>query len=177
MKKTIAIAAGVLVLASCSGEPSAAPTPSMSPAATPTSSPTPSPTPSPSPTPMVGNIGDTYVGNAVDITVEDHNPRVTTSGGNKTWQAVLVKTCAKQDGVGVSTMPWAMIGEDSGRYGDASEHYGDAPKPLYPVIPEELPNGECVRGWILFDADASVKVKEVRYAGESEALTRWRLGA
>lgn len=134
---------------------------------------TPSATPA-APT-LVGKVGDTYVGNQIDATVEQFNPKVTTSALSQTWQAVLVKTCAKADDVIVSTYSWQAITADSGRYHSASSHYHDAPKPLYAVGDEQVLNGECVRGWILFDSPADVEAVEIRYAPEGEGPTRWML--
>lgn len=171
MKKTLAIAA-VIGLTACSGQPASQPSMSAGPVTTAAS---PSPTPSPTPSVLRGKVGDSYIGIHLDHTLEEYNPKVTTTASGQTWQAALVKTCAKGDRVVVSSFWWQAIGENSGRYGNAGSYYDDAPKPLYPIAEESVPQGECVRGWILFDADADVKITEVRYASESDIVARWTL--
>ena len=161
----------VLFAAGCAsgGQPSMSPGPeSAAAAASSTSAPT------PTRDPLNGKIGDTYVGNQVDVTVEQFNPKVTTTASDETWQAALVKLCAKGDGMTVSTQPWQVVDDNSGRYGEAGTYYGDAPKPLYPIGSEPVAKGECVRGWVLFEAPATVKVVEVRYSGAGESMARWR---
>lgn len=124
---------------------------------------------------MVGKIGDSYIGRALDHTVEEFNPKVTTRANSETWQAVMIKTCAKMDGAEVTSFWWYVVDDNSGRYGNAGSYYDDAPKPLYPMGQETLSAGDCVRGWVLFDADASVKVTELRYGDEQGVIARWRL--
>lgn len=168
MKRIIGVAAAVLLLAGCSDQ-----APTMAPG-TPAPSTPAGETPSAAPKTLVGKVGDTYVGKHVDATVEEFNPRVTTSASGQTWKAALVKTCVKVDGITVSSWPWQAIGVDSGRYRNPSGTYGDAPKPGYPDVNEQVLKGECIRGWILFDSP--VDVVEIRYAAEGEGPARWMLG-
>lgn len=170
IRRSLPLLLAALLTGCASGQPAMSPAPS---AAIPTTTSTPTPTATPAG--LNGKAGDTYVGNRVDVTVEQINPKVTTTAAAETWQAAMVKLCAKTDDVTVSTMPWQMIDNNSGRYGNASSYYDDAPKPLYPIGVERVLKGECVRGWILFDAPATVKVAEVRYAAEGESVARWRI--
>ena len=163
----------VFCMAGCAsgGQPAMSPAPeSVSVTASPT------PTSTPTSAGLNGKIGDTYLGNTVDVTVEQLNPKVTTSASDETWQAAMVKVCAKVEDATVSTLPWQVLDDNSGRYAGAIGYYGDAPKPLYPIGGAPVLKGECVRGWILFDAPATVKVVEVRYAGAGESVARWRTG-
>lgn len=74
----------------------------------------------------------------------------------------------------MSTIAWSLKGEDDGIYTSAGEYYDDAPKPLYPEG-EPVAKGECVRGWILFDASKDVKMTEIRYRPDSNDSGTWML--
>jgi hypothetical protein len=85
------------------------------------------------------------------------------SGGH--WVGADVETCVKTSPrpFSVSFSDWSAADDSSGRYPATGEFHPEFPTPQYPLTPEVLAEGECIRGWVFFPVSFGVAVNTVKY--------------
>lgn len=99
-----------------------------------------------------------------------------------TYSGALVKNCIDKmppqfTSLAFSWAAWAMTGPDGSRY--ASKWIGTSVKqPMYPNGTQDgsYGVGDCVRGWMFFDAPTGAQVAFVRYqAADMREAQTWRV--
>ena len=129
-------------------------------------------TPSTPSAPM--QLGTTFhlAGNAgleADVTVFGVNQNIAVtappppSGGH--WVGADVQTCLKGSPrpFTINFTDWSVADDSTGRYPGTGEFHVEFPTPQYPLTPEVLANGECVRGWVFFPVSFGVQIVTVKY--------------
>lgn len=145
---------------------------------------TPSPTPSPSQETL--KLGDT-----ADIDTADSKFTAATlaykdSGipdvaqllnADQKWAALEVKVCNKgPETIGVSPFPWSLAYKDGARVEATHMTGNELPQPLYP-LEAKVKNGDCVRGYVLFQAPKKGTPERVLYSPEMlDEPAEWQLG-
>lgn len=117
------------------------------------------------------SIGKTLAGSGTDarVTVEKFTSTVDAEpapGGGNRWAAALIRNCVGTglvDGSYITNNLWLLIDDDDGQYAPSNITYGSFPTPEYP-IQTDIKDGDCVKGWIVFDVPAKANIVEVRYA-------------
>lgn len=143
------------------------------------------PSPSPSPTQETYKVGDT-----VDISVASKKWSAAAltykdtgiagepilEPGQK-WTATEVKVCNKGDETfPVGPFAWSLAYEDGARVEATHMSGGRFPQPLYPMD-VKVKGGDCVRGFVLFQAPKEGRPERVVYApGDLDEPVEWQLG-
>jgi hypothetical protein len=166
----IAVAAGAIVLMAgtaaatvaltANNDPSAGRAPAPASVSSTTAAPPPPPAAIPSPTPpAVHHFGE-------EVTEPDATGRYAVFGFKQPvartaprpdqdgfeWAAADVQVCARADNVFVNRAPWYLVYADHTTINSSGTGYGQFPEPAYPWGDTAVPNGHCVRGWIVFPA-------------------------
>lgn len=137
----------------------------------------PAPTPGTSP----AALGESQTSkNGSSVTVYEHRKNVEPQDGNQ--EAIDVEVCtpmtppsAMAEAPVVSSQPWALLDAENRRYTSASTTWKhEGAQPAYP-FQEELAWGDCVRGWVIIQGQASTQMTKVRYTGAASIL-EWKLG-
>ncbi len=166
------------MLAGC-GTPAAQPAPTVTvtqPAVTVTATPTPV---AKDVAPLaLGKSGTSSSGST--MTVYAHKKNVEPQDPNQ--EAIDVKVCvgskpaeAETDMTPViGSSPWAIFDAEDRRYEAARTTWShEGAQPGYPV--EQRVNwGDCVRGWVIIQGQASMKMTKVRYTN-SDTILEWKL--
>lgn len=181
LRLPIAVVA-VLALVACGGTQ---PTPALEPATqvTVTATETVTVTIAPSPEPVASSdgpevdmslaVGDTHDGPSASLQVTDY--KVVEEYG-MVMSGLKVSACNKtKEVLLISSEAWVALDAEGGRY---TPTYGtsDKMKPSYPTDgydpKSETAPGDCLVGWILFDADGLVSV---RYKSQVNGEATWVL--
>lgn len=87
-----------------------------------------------------------------------------------------VQVCVTGDDSSVSTAPWSVADSDNRTYG-ASWYSAAGPPPYPPAIEYPIQDGECVRGWAMFETAVGSQILEIRYRGSGGARSAaWTVG-
>ena len=109
-----------------------------------------------------GFIKVTVLDTKVPMTIGTHQP-----GSGDEFAGVLAQTCIENtpQPVAFTWHPWNLEDADGGQYPAAESAYEDTPKPEYPFSgTSNYVNGDCVKGWIMFEIPTSAKPVRVRYS-------------
>jgi hypothetical protein len=126
----------------------------------------------------LGKSGTSSTGSV--ITVYAHKKGVEPQDPNQ--EAIDVKVCvgakpagaAPEDYAVISNSPWAIFDAQDRRYESANTTWShEGAQPGYPV--EQRVNwGDCIRGWVIIQGQASTKMTKVRYTN-SDSILEWKL--
>lgn len=179
-KKLAALPLSALLLAGC-GTPASAPAPTVTvtvtqPAVTVTA--TPPAAPKPAGPLALGQTGKSTSGST--MTVFAHKKSVEPQDPNQ--EAIDVKVCVGSKPADaeadlkpvIGSSPWALIDAEDRRYEPANTRWShEGAQPGYPV--EQPVNwGDCVRGWVIIQGQATTKMTKVRYTN-SDTILEWKL--
>lgn len=117
-------------------------------------------------------LGQAFDFNVVKATVLDVKIPMTVGSheadAGQEFAGVLAQMCiqnAPAAGNTISWRPWLLEDADGGQYPAAESKYEDTPKPEYPFDGTALyVNGDCAKGWIVFQIPVSAKPVHVRYS-------------
>jgi hypothetical protein len=91
--------------------------------------------------------------------------------------SALIRMCnvSMKDPIGPSWDPWSLVTSDGEQYAAATETYTYDPKPQYPFIAGDrrLDEGDCAKGWVVFEVTKGAKVAAVEYDNESGDHLEW----
>ncbi|GAA1953388.1 hypothetical protein GCM10009689_38110 [Brevibacterium antiquum] len=159
------LAASILVVTGCSSPANTAKADAQPAADSPDSASTETPTPTETPTEATHTLGDT-----IDLpqgaSVTAHVYRVVTDVADHRVGAIDIEVCVGNEntpeGVYVTTDFWSVVSDDNRRYGPASTTWRH--EEISPTLDYEndVAWGDCLRGWVLTDADDS-NITKVRY--------------
>jgi hypothetical protein len=164
-----------LALAGCTATPAATPTltssaPSASVVATPSQTPTPTPTPTPSPASNVLAVGQSFEQKNVKLTVSEVKAQ---PKGNHEVPLVgaMAQACNNTGGaVEFSNFRWTAAAADGSTFTVVGTTWGNDPTPRYPTQ-QAVDNGQCVKGWLLFEVPSSIKIDQIRYSAPGDGTT------
>lgn len=92
------------------------------------------------------------------------------------WAAVDAQAC-RQPGsvfqVTVSEGPWSLHFPDGTSTPPTQADDPQFPQPRYPATPTPLQEGQCLRGWIMFDVPEVGRPLSVRYAPQGGSPIDW----
>lgn len=180
IKKFALLSLSALLLAGCGG-PASRPAPTVTvtvtqPAVTVTA--TPPAAPKDAAPLALGKSGTSSTGST--ITVYEHKKSVEPQDPNQ--EAIDVKVCvgpkpasaAPEDYPVIGQFPWAVFDGQDRRYESARTTWShEGAQPGYPV--EQRVNwGDCVRGWVIIQGQASTKMTKVRYTN-NDSILEWKL--
>jgi hypothetical protein len=92
------------------------------------------------------------------------------------WAAADVEVCAQADGIYVNRLPWRLAYADHTTLETSHTGYNGFPEPQYPWGDTDLPNGKCVRGWIVFAAPSDKRPTSIWHNPQQAGLTEWAIG-
>jgi len=95
---------------------------------------------------------------AIPAPIEGPVPR----GDGLGWGAVKARFCPNGNAT-ASWSPWSLVAGSS-RYEATNLSFAQFPKPAYPIADDAVLAGECVEGWIVFEAPTDGSIDKVRYA-------------
>ena len=77
-----------------------------------------------------------------------------------------VEVCLKADRVDttVNSSPWTLVDAANHRFRSVLDADGALPGPEYPWTDLPLSNGDCVRGWMLFEVPPNIEVAAIIYS-------------
>jgi hypothetical protein len=115
----------------------------------------------------------------IPIAVGSHAP-----GAGNQWAGVLAQTCIQNSAqpTVISWRPWNLESADGSQYPAAESKYEDTPKPEYPFAGDATyVNGDCAKGWIIFEIPTTAKPSQVRYSVADPTfgslLGRWSISS
>jgi hypothetical protein len=187
--RRIAVLAAVplLLIAGCSGSPSAPAAAAATSAAAASSA---AASPAAVKADVVHPLGKSVHENYFRVKVISFRPTVKLAGPpddpDSHWAAAEVKFCwadpAKDapDGVAVSWEPWSLLDGSSHRFSAFSTGSGyEWKSPVYPDGSDQgtslLKLGDCVSGWIEFPVANGAKITQVRYSPEGDPSITWHV--
>lgn len=121
-------------------------------------------------------LGGKFVGAEVEITVSKFDRKVASGIEDVPYmEAALVKTCVKNAAkpLELGWSPWEITNADGERY-EQSDWSPLDKKPLYPNGERTYDNGECAKGWILFESYKK-NGDTIRYENSEGEIARWEI--
>lgn len=183
MGRTAWIGVTVFLVSACAGGAgSTAPTATSTVTVTATSSPIGTPT-STTPASTVLHLGDRRVYDWGNVTVLHVDQSIPVSDrhlpGVKTWAGILVRTCVTAEGkkgkpTTLGWNAWTASDRRDGQYESFPWTGITYPSPTYPMD-RPLAVGQCVRGWIIFNKPAGVRIMTANYGPSTGDPAVWQL--